>query len=124
MLFVGFKDVQNVVVKRVYDGDTFFVDIVNYPDLVGKDIAVRIYGIDTAEMRGGTPEIKAKAKLAKEYLKMILRNAKNIELRNVKRGKYFRIVADVYADGNNVAEMMLKAGMAVRYYGGKKGEVK
>ena len=39
---------------------------------------------------------------------------------NMMRGKYFRIVADVYADGENLAEALIDTGIAVRYDGGKK----
>ena len=41
-------------------------------------------------------------------------------MRNLERGKYFRIVADVYVDGENLADILIDAGMAVRYGGGKK----
>ena len=49
-----------------------------------------------------------------------LRAAKKIELRNMKRGKYFRIVADVYVDGMSLAQMLLEAGLAKPYDGRKK----
>ena len=35
-------------------------------------------------------------------------------------GKYFRIAADVIVDGENLADVLVEAGMAVRYDGGKK----
>ena len=38
----------------------------------------------------------------------------------MKRGSDFRIAADVIVDGENLAEMLVEAGMAVRYNGGKK----
>ena len=50
----------------------------------------------------------------------ILRDAEQITLRNLERGKYFRIVADVYVDEESLADMLIEAGMAVRYDGGKK----
>ena len=43
-----------------------------------------------------------------------------IVLRNMERGKYFRIAADVMVDGENLADMLIEAGTAVRYDGGKK----
>ncbi len=49
-----------------------------------------------------------------------LNDVERIDLKNMERSKYFRIVADVYADGENLAEALLDAGMAVRYDGGKK----
>jgi len=50
----------------------------------------------------------------------MLTKPKVIELRNLQRGKYFRIVADVYADGVNVGDELIKESLAVIYDGGKK----
>ena len=50
----------------------------------------------------------------------ILKDAEQITLKNMERGKYFRIAANVYADGENLADVLIEAGMAVRYDGGKK----
>ena len=50
----------------------------------------------------------------------ILKDAEQIILRNMERGKYFRIAADVIVDGENLADMMIEAGMAISYNGGKK----
>ena len=49
-----------------------------------------------------------------------LKEAEQISLTNMERGKYFRIAADVIVDGENLAEILLEAGMAVRYDGGRK----
>ncbi len=38
----------------------------------------------------------------------------------MQRGKYFRIVADVYVDGNSLADELLQAELAKPYDGGKK----
>ena len=35
----------------------------------------------------------------------------------MQRGKYFRIVADVYYDGKSLADVLLKNNLAVRYDG-------
>ena len=50
----------------------------------------------------------------------ILKDAEQIDLKNMERGKYFRIAADVIVAGESVADMLIEAGMAVRYDGGKK----
>ena len=46
----GSVEVSNVV--RVYDGDTFYVDIDAYPEISGKGVGIRPYGIDTPEILG------------------------------------------------------------------------
>jgi endonuclease YncB( thermonuclease family) len=38
----------------------------------------------------------------------------------MQRGKYFRIVADVYADNQSLADELIKNNLAVRYNGGTK----
>ena len=50
----------------------------------------------------------------------ILKDAGKIALKNLKRGKYFRIVADVYVDKESLAVMLVEAGVAIPYSGGMK----
>ena len=38
----------------------------------------------------------------------------------MKRGSDFRIVADVIVDGENLADVLIEGGVAIRYGGGKK----
>ncbi len=45
---------------RVYDGDTFYVDVEGLHPIIGKEIPIRIKGVDT-------PEIKHRAKCDKEH---------------------------------------------------------
>lgn len=107
-------------VINVYDGDTFRCDIAGYPPVVGHDISIRVYGIDTPEIKDKRPEMKALAIRARDYVRERLKGANTIELRNIRRGKYFRLVADVYVDGVSVAHELLKAGLAKPYDGGTK----
>jgi len=109
-------------VTSIYDGDTFRANIKEYPDLLGYRIGIRVNGIDTPEMRGKCQKEKALARKAKQYSVAKLRAAKSIELKNMKRGKYFRIVADVYVDGHNLGEMLINENLAVPYDGGHKGK--
>ena len=119
---VNDKDFGTAVaeVTSIYDGDTFRANIAGYPEIIGERIGIRINGIDTPEMRGKCDLEKALARRAKEATVSILRNAKRVELRHMKRGKYFRIVADVFADGKSVAETLLEQELAVPYDGGRK----
>jgi endonuclease YncB( thermonuclease family) len=108
----------NVTASRVgtvIDGDSFKVDIGGWPDIAGKSITVRINGIDTPEMRGKCRYEKSLAREAKQFAVGKLRAAKIVELRSIKRGKYFRIVADVYLDGRSLGLQLLKAGLAREY---------
>jgi endonuclease YncB( thermonuclease family) len=117
------KTYGNVTVNRVisvYDGDTLRVAIDNYPAIIGDNMPVRIFGIDTPELNSKDNQERAAAYRARNYLRSLLKGAKVIELRNIRREKYFRLLADVYADGQSVGELLLKKGYAVRYDGGTK----
>jgi len=107
-------------VTSIYDGDTFRANIKDYPKIVGYRMSVRILGIDTPEMRAKCSKEKELARSAKKLTVSLLRNAKKIELRNIKRGKYFRLLADVYVDDVSIADELLKNGFAVKYDGGTK----
>lgn len=107
-------------VTSVYDGDTFRADISGFPDLIGKNMPVRINGIDTPEIRGKCPSEKKLAIEAKEYTALLLNNGQVIELKNIQRGKYFRLVADVYIDGKNLSHLLLARGLAYEYHGKSK----
>lgn len=119
------KNYGSVVVSEVtsiYDGDTFRANIKAYPELLGYRIGVRVNGIDTPEMRGKCQKEKNLAQTAKQFSVEKLRGAQKIELRNMKRGKYFRIVADVYVDGKNLGSMLIDQELAVTYDGGRKAK--
>ena len=107
-------------ITSIYDGDTFRANIKGYPAIVGEHMSIRINGIDTPELRGQCDKEKQLARKAKQFTVEHLRAAKNITLKNIKRGKYFRLIADVYIDGANLGEQLIKHGHAVRYDGGTK----
>lgn len=107
-------------VTSVYDGDTFRATITGWPEIVGERIGIRINGIDTPEIKGKCAKEKALARRAKEHTVALLRTAKHVELQNMKRGKYFRIVADVLADDVNVGQSLIESGLAVQYDGDTK----
>ena len=107
-------------VVSVYDGDTFKVNMQCWPTIIGKNMSVRIYGIDTPEIRGTSGVVKGLALDAKEMASFYLLASRTVELRNMRRGKYFRIIADVYVDGENLGDILIKEGLAKPYYGGKR----
>jgi len=96
------------------------VNIDNYPVLIGESILIRLRGIDAPEMRVKCPLEKTKATLARGYLRAILARGKVIELHNVERGKYFRIVANLIVDEIDIAELMIEKQLAREYSGGKR----
>ncbi len=117
------KNFRCVKYIKNYDGDTITFHIPNVHPIIGKKIKVRLPDIDTAEMNAKNPcEIK-KAKEAQKKVKTLLKAAKRIDLENVKRGRYFRIVADVKVDGLSLAEELIKNNLAYYYKGKQKKEI-
>jgi micrococcal nuclease len=107
-------------VISVYDGDTFRVDIDSLPPIVGKNIPIRLNGVDTPEIQGKCQQEKDLALEARDFVRNKLANAKEIKLTKLQRGKYFRVVADVYFDGVSLEQELLDNELAYKYTGGKK----
>lgn len=104
----------------VTDGDTFKARV---PVWQGIEVttAVRIQGVDTPELRGKCEQERVLAGKAKDALFAILSAGKTITLRNVDDDKYSgRVVADVFVDGEPVADKLIKRGFARLYGGGKR----
>ena len=106
----------------VYDGDTFTVQI----DLgfkVTLTDKVRLYGIDTPEIRTKDKEEKKRGYTARKYLlDMVLGH--DCLVKTHKQEKYGRILADVtiVEDGVEIdlATEMIKNGHGKAYFGGKR----
>ena len=107
-------------VISVYDGDTFRVDIDSLPPLVGKNIPIRLNGVDTPEIQGKCKYEKDLALKARDFVRNKLANAKEIKLTKLQRGKYFRVVADVMVDDVSLEKELLENKLAYKYTGGKK----
>lgn len=112
-----YGDFTDVEVVRVYDGDTFFVDISSIHPLLGDEIGIRVRGVDTPEIRAGCDQERELAYAARSLAETSLMEAMDVDLVNVERGKYFRIVATVMVDGTDLADILIDAELAVPYYG-------
>lgn len=110
-----------------YDGDTCTVSLSDLPPVFGDHITVRLAGIDTPEIKGTCDEEKQLARQAQALTQRLMKEATRIELREPKRDKYFRILARVVVEDQarpgetiEVAQELVKAGLARPYDGGKK----
>ena len=104
-------------IHSVYDGDTFRVNLPNLPPVFSEAIPIRLAGIDAAEMADTEGEVLEYAQKAQAFTENALMNAEKIELRNMQRGKYFRIVADVFVDGESLSGLLLKEEIVKEYNG-------
>ena len=115
-----YDNITDFEIVKVRDGDTFVINIENIPDVFGKEIAVRIRGIDTPELNDSREEIRNIAIKAKEELERLLTSEEKVILYNLGRDKYFRLLASVKVGNIDVAEYMIKKGLAKSYDGGAK----
>ena len=117
----NYGDLTVTRLVRVYDGDTFYVDIDELHPIIGQKVPIRLRGVDTPEVgrRGKCDEEKILGNQARVFVEDRLTGAKIILL-NIDRGKYFRIIADVTYDGVDLATELLKAGLGRKYDGGKR----
>ena len=114
---------QCVKHERTYDGDTFTVTIPNIHPLIGKKVNIRVAGVDTPEIRTKNACEKRKGRRAKRLVENLLSRASRIDLTNIERDKYFRIVADVSIDGASLKSYILKNNLGVSYDGGAKSQI-
>ena len=119
-----YADIEVVRVVSVYDGDTLRVDLACNQPLFCENISVRIRGIDTPEIRGKCDYEKERAIQARNVVRALIeqstKEGRHVVLNAPKRGKYFRVVADVYIDGLSVGKALVNQGLAREYDGGKR----
>ena len=115
-------------VTSVYDGDGKFgmtlkvqVDIGMKEVLsVERPMSVRLFGVDTPEIRGGN---KRAGIIVRDFVRALILN-KNviIHTHKDKTGKYGRLLASVIIDDVDLAQLLLDKGYAKAYHGEKKEE--
>ena len=123
IIIIPLRAQEAVVINKVinvYDGDTFRVNIDEFPPIIGENIAIRILGIDTPEIKGKCQQERQLAIKARDFTRKYLNSGSVISLTDLKRDKYFRILANVYIDGKNLGDALLMQNLAVVYLGKKK----
>ncbi len=109
----GNRYYYNCEVIRIIDGDTVEARI----DL-GFDTqrieTLRLFGIDTPEIRG---KEKEKGKIAKDWLENELKNADEVTIQTIKdkTGSFGRYLAVLFCDGRNLNEQMITEKIAVQF---------
>ena len=111
-----------VSVTRVVDGDTVDVDIDLGFGMTYKKQRVRMKGIDTPESRTRDLEEKKFGLASKEFLKGQLKD-QEIELVSHDKGKFGRILGEIYSFDTNINDKMVEECHAVGYHGQSKEEI-
>ncbi len=110
------KTYGSVIADKVLSVDDNLVircDIKQWPAIIGKGIPVRINGISPLPTGDKAKDKKNRIE-AKKFAADTLAAAKVVILTNIKRGRDFSIVADVIADGVNLAGMLTKKNFALK----------
>jgi len=108
---------DQAIFHKCYDGDTCTFSLPGLPNVFGDHIAIRLVGIDAPEIKGHCQREKDLATKARDYLNQRLKQAHVIQIRHTARDKYFRVLAELFADGEDLSELLLKQGLAVPYHG-------
>lgn len=98
---------------RIVDGDTIDVDI----DLgfsIHQKNRVRLFGIDTPEVRTRDVDEKAKGFAAKIRLTELLPEEFVIQTKYDNRGKYGRVLGTLIVNNQNINEQLVEEGHAIR----------
>lgn len=104
-------------VVSVYDGDTLRVDVVDWPEIVGSNMPIRVHGVDAPEIQGKCAKEREAAIAARDYVRTIV-DGQTVILVDPKRGKYFRLIADIEVNGLLLSDLLLQSGHARAYDGG------
>lgn len=110
-------------IVRVIDGDTVVVKADWIPKPLKKEIAVRIYGVDTPEKnpRAKCEAEHAKAQVASGFTKKTIELSTKHQLVLMDWDKYGgRVLGDILLDGASLRKILIQQGHAREYYGATK----
>ena len=98
------SDFSTIFIKSCYDGDTCTA-------IDGEKI--RLACINTPELKGKNSDPK-KGLEARDFLNKLVEN-KEILIKRITKDRYGRTVAEIYKDGTNIQELIVKKGYGKIY---------
>lgn len=116
--FVG--QTKKAKVIDIYDGDT--CTIAMWVGFQRYSFKLRLFGIDTPELRTKNAAEKEAGYKAKEYLSNLILGKKIKIVFADKEEKFGRLMGTIYLGEKNINSLMVSAGHAKEYFGGKKEE--
>ena len=114
---------EGVTFVKNYDADTIMVNIPAVPNVFGYHVPVRLAHVDSPEITSTDSCARTVAVRGRELVANMLSVANQIDLVNVKRDKYFRLLAEVKVSGVLLHEYLLERNLVVPYEGGTKPKV-
>lgn len=117
----SFGDLHSVQYVSTLSAKSFLANIPGQHPLIGRKIEILIKGIDVPDQKGVCVKERNRADKAVQLIDFMLSRGKKISLKNVERGRRFRLVATVLVDGKDIREVLIKKGFALKATAGKQG---
>ena len=116
-----------IITFENYDGDSFDLTLDLGFDLVTHR-KCRIDGVDTPELRGGTDDSKAAAKVARDMAHLfvgegLVKEEDVVFVSENYTGKYGRPLGDIEVNGQSLREYLIERNYGVPYHGQAKASV-
>ena len=110
----------DVEITRVKDGDTVAFRAPWLPDPLPKELAVRVFGVDTPEKghRAQCPAEDARGKAATQFTTNAVAKSLKRQVLLYDWDKFGgRVLGDIILDGQSLRTMLIQNGFAREYYG-------
>lgn len=107
-------------ILRVSDGDTIVIEAPFLPPPLKKELAVRIFGVDTPEkgFRAKCPQEDQRGQAASAFTKQAVANAQKRQVVLYDWDKFGgRVLGDIILNGQSIRSMLIQNGFAREYYG-------
>ena len=103
-------------ILSVYDGDTVTADVQLGFYVIAHKVKLRLYGINTPEIRGGTAETKKAGITARDWLREKVLD-KELTVKSFGKGKYGRWLVELYLDDEETSlnQQLIEQGLADPY---------
>ncbi len=105
---------------RVNDGDTVVIEAPFLPAPLKKELAVRIFGVDTPEkgFRAQCPQEDQRGQSATQFTKQLVMSSQKRQVTIYGWDKFGgRVLGDIILNGESLRGQLIKNGFAREYYG-------
>lgn len=112
--------VYEVTITRVLDGDTVAFQANWLPAPLKKELAIRVFGVDTPEKnhRAKCPQEDRLGQAATQFTTQAIQQSTRRQIILMSWDKYGgRVLGDVILDGKSLRMMLIENGYAREYYG-------
>jgi endonuclease YncB( thermonuclease family) len=107
-------------ILRVSDGDTVVIEAPFLPPPLKKELAIRVYGVDTPEkgFRSKCPQEDQRGQAASAFTKQAVANAQKRQVVLYDWDKFGgRVLGDIILNGQSLRAMLIQNGFAREYFG-------